>query len=54
MPEVQSVQAESWFNERILFAHRKLRYKVEALLNVGCRLSFRIIAHRTCHVVLLA
>ena len=54
MPEVQSVQGGSQFNERILFAHRKLRWIAEALLNLGCRLSLRIIPRGACHVVFLA
>src|SRR6266404_4108889 len=54
VPEVQSVQGGSQFNERILFAHRKLRKIAEALLNFRCRLSLRIIPCRACHVVLLA
>jgi len=32
MPEVQSIQDGSRFNDRVLFAHSKL------LLNLGCQL----------------
>jgi hypothetical protein len=54
VPEVQSVEGGSQFNERILFAHSKLRYIAETLVNLGGPLPLHIISRRACHVVLLA